>query len=170
MSLLNSIVGGALKNMAGGKQQQSGGINPALIAALAPVVLKMLSNNGQQGGLNGLVGMFAKQGLGNVIQSWIGNGPSLPVSGEQITNVFGSDLIGSIAKQAGLGNNDVSGGLASLLPMAIDHLTPKGEAPSGGLGSSDELMGMLGGLMGGGKDAGGLGNLVGGLASQFLKK
>lgn len=169
MGLLDSIVGSALKNM-GGQQQNQGGGNTAMLMALAPFALKMLSNNGGQGGLSGLVSMFGKAGLGNIIQSWIGSGQNLPVSSNQITDVFGSDLLGSIAKQAGLGQGDVAGGLASILPMAIDHLTPKGEAPANGLGSTEDLMAMAGSLLGGGKDSGGLGNLLGGLAGQLLKK
>ena len=38
--------------------------------------------------------------------------------------------------------------MSQILPGLIDKLTPHGQAPSGGLGNSTDLMGMLGGLLG----------------------
>ena len=160
MGLLDSIVSGALNNMGGKQDKQEGGFNPALLIALAPIVIKMLSNNSKEGGLGGLASMFGKADLGNVLQSWIGNGQNMPISADQVGQVFGNDMLGNIAKQAGLDQNEVAGGLAQMLPQIINHLTPQGQAPAGGLGTSDELMGTLGSLLGGGQQGGGIGYIA----------
>lgn len=175
MGLLDSLVSGALSNLGGnqGQQQGEGGfnINPAMLMAAAPLVLKLLSNDGQQGGLAGLVAKFQQAGLGDAVQSWIGSGANQSVSGDQISAVLGSDFISQLAQKAGVGNGEAAGGLAQMLPQLINHLTPNGQAPAGGLGNSADLMGQLGGLLGGGQGGGGgLGDMLGGLASAFLKK
>ncbi len=146
MSLLTSILGAVMGG--GGAQQQ----NPLLNIALS-----MLSNQGGTGaadgaggagaGLAGLLGQFQKAGLGNVAESWIGNGQNLPVSGDQLSQILGSGQIGQIAQQLGLSNEQASGQLADLLPSLIDKLTPQGQAPQGGLGSPDAMMSILQGLL-----------------------
>jgi uncharacterized protein YidB (DUF937 family) len=137
MNLLGNILGQVL-----GGGQNAGGDNP-----LMSIVGSMLSNDGGQGGLGGLVEKFNEAGLGDVVQSWIGKGDNLPVSADQISQVLGNDGIASIAKQLGLGDGEAAGQLSQMLPGLIDKLTPGGEAPAGGLGNLGDLAGMLGGLL-----------------------
>ncbi|MBC7610840.1 MAG: hypothetical protein H7228_14920, partial [Polaromonas sp.] len=47
----------------------------------------------------------------------------------------------------GISPDAAAGQLSNILPGLIDHLTPHGQAPAGGLGNSGDLMGMLGGLL-----------------------
>jgi uncharacterized protein YidB (DUF937 family) len=137
MNILGTILGSVL---GGGQQQQQQ--NPLLNIALS-----MLSNGGQQGGLQGLIGQFTQAGLGNVVNSWIGTGQNMPVSADQLQQVLGSGQLGQIAQQLGLSQGEASTQLAGLLPDLIDKLTPHGQAPQAGLGNSDAIMGMLGKLM-----------------------
>ena len=161
MGLLDSVLGA----VTGGQQAQAGSgsgmggllggmggmggllgmvaSNPQLMQA----VTGMLGNDGAHGGLGGLVGKFEQAGLGGMVSSWIGNGENHPVSGEQITNVLGSDAIAGVAAKMGVSPDDAAGQLSNLLPGLINHLTPNGQAPAGGLGNSADLMGMLGGLL-----------------------
>ena len=37
--------------------------------------------------------------------------------------------------------------LAQVLPSIVDQLTPNGQAPAGGLGGAEDLVGMLGKLL-----------------------
>ena len=71
--------------------------NPQLIQ----VVTGMLGNNGGTGGLGGLADKFSQAGLGDVLGSWIGGGQNQPISGDQVTQVLGSDALSGIASQAG---------------------------------------------------------------------
>ncbi len=146
MGLLDSVLGAV---MGGQQQQQQGGGLGGLgsLGALLPVVVGMLGNDGQHGGLGGLMEKFNQAGLGDAAKSWVGTGENMPISADQITQVLGSGAIGDIAAKLGLSNSDAAGGLAAALPGIIDKLTPHGQAPSGGLGNSGDLMGMLGGLL-----------------------
>lgn len=134
MGLLDSVVG-----MLGGGQQGGGGN-----AALMNIVVGMLANNGQHGGgVGDLIGKFQQSGLGDVVNSWIGTGQNMPVSGGQLQDVLGSDMLGNIAKQLGVSNGEAAGQLSQMLPQVLDKLTPHGNVPQGGLGNITDLLGVL---------------------------
>lgn len=161
MSLLNTILGAAGSMMGGQQTQQPA--NPML-----NIVLSLLANKGSAGaagglgalggllggganqstgGLPALIGQMQNAGLGNVLESWIGKGSNLPISGEQMQQVLGSDTLNQIASQLGLSQGEAGGQLADLLPEVIDKLTPDGAAPEQGFGDPQQLLGMLGSLM-----------------------
>jgi uncharacterized protein YidB (DUF937 family) len=151
MGLLDSVLGAVL----GGGQQQApaaGGGLGSIIGMLAsnPQILSaitgMLSNDGGQGGLGGLVGKFQQAGLGDAIGSWIGTGANQAVTGDQLGQVLGSDALSGLAQKMGLNTNEASGVLAQILPELVNHMTPDGQAPTAGLGNAGDLMGLLGGL------------------------
>lgn len=160
MGLLDQVLGAATAAMGGQQSQQQGGLAGMLggltggsganlggLAALLPVVAGMLSNDNQQGGLGGLLEKFNQAGLGDVAKSWVGTGENAPISGDQLSNVLGGDMMGELAAKLGMSQGEAAGGLAQMLPGLIDKLTPQGEAPAGGLGNAGDLMGMLGGLL-----------------------
>ncbi|HQS82713.1 MAG TPA: YidB family protein [Thiobacillus sp.] len=124
MGLLDSVMG-ALGGAGG-----NGGNN-----AMLDVVMQMLSNKGQSGGLAALVQAFQQNGLGEQMNSWISTGQNLPVSPDQIRAALGSGQLGQIAGQLGMNESQAAGGLADLLPQVIDKLTPNGQLPQG-----DDLM------------------------------
>lgn len=136
MGLLDAVIG-ALGQ--GGGLGQAGPGNPDLMR----VVLGMLGNDGPAGGLGGLVEKFNQAGMGDVIASWISRGQNAPISGDQLGQVLGGDLLGNIASQLGMNHGEASGQLAQWLPQIVDQLTPQGHAPEGGLGSIGDLLGML---------------------------
>jgi len=67
------------------------------------------------------------------MSSWVSTGENQPVSGEQLTSVFGNNMIQEIAQKLGISSADASSGLAALLPQVIDKLTPNGTVPEGDL-------------------------------------
>jgi len=119
MGLLDEVVKGLA-----GKFLGAGVQNP-----LVDTVLNLITNP-ETGGLQGLVQSFKNKGFDEIISSWISTGKNLPVSGEQVQNVIGMDQILQIAKTVGSSREEVSGGLASLLPEIIDKLTPNGTLPA----------------------------------------
>jgi uncharacterized protein YidB (DUF937 family) len=156
MGLLDTVIGAAGSMMGGQKQQQQqGGLAGMLgglggaggLGALLPVVVGMLANDGKLGGLGGLMEKFNSAGLGDAAKSWVGHGENAPISGDQIGQVLGGDMMGELASKLGMSQGDAAGSLAQMLPGLIDKLTPHGQAPAGGLGNSGDLMGMLGGLL-----------------------
>jgi uncharacterized protein YidB (DUF937 family) len=134
MSLFDSVI-----SVVSDQLQQQGG--------LANVLSGLLANNGELGGLNGLVTKFNQAGLGDVVGSWIGSGENQPISADQMTQVLGNDTLARAASQLGLDPSQLSGQLSAMLPGLIDKLTPNGAAPAGGLGNAGDLLGMLGGLL-----------------------
>jgi uncharacterized protein YidB (DUF937 family) len=92
-------------------------------------VLEML--NGHQGGLGGLVGQFAQNGMGDIMNSWLGQGQNLPVSPDQLQKIFTSGQLSGLAQKMGVDPSQVTGQLSGLLPNIIDKLSPQGTLPQG---------------------------------------
>ncbi|MBB1075031.1 DUF937 domain-containing protein [Rhodoferax sp. 4810] len=134
MSLFDSVLSAVSNHV-----EKQGGI--------ANVLGSLLANNGELGGLNGLVDKFNQAGMGDVVKSWIGTGANQPISGDQLSNVLGGDVLGKVAGQLGMDPSQLSGQLSAILPGLVDKLTPNGAIPQGGLGNTSDLMGMLGGLL-----------------------
>ena len=89
--------------------------------------------NGQADGLDGVLQSLQVGGLGDAVNSWIGTGHNLPVSGEQLQSVLGSGVVQDLAAKLGISPTDAASHLSQLLPGIVDHLTPNGEVPEGGL-------------------------------------
>jgi uncharacterized protein YidB (DUF937 family) len=146
MGLLDSVLGQVL----GGAppQAQSGGMGGlGDLGGLAGALGGLLANNGEQGGLDGLVSKFEQAGMGDVIGSWVGKGENAPITGGQLQDVLGSDVISGIAQKLGINAATLLPMLATLLPTLIDQLTPKGQLPAEGLGNQDDLLASLSGLL-----------------------
>lgn len=99
---------------------------------MASEVINLITSHKSGEGLAGLLRQFEQQGLGSVVQSWVGTGPNQAVSLEQIRNVLGSEQIQQLAARAGLDPDQIAGALAQLLPLIIDQLTPTGQVPQTG--------------------------------------
>jgi len=97
---------------------------PALKDALLDVLQKK-----DLGGVQGLVDKFKGQGLGEIAASWVSTGGNLPASAQQIMTALGPTVIRQISEKTGLDSNKVAAGLTFVLPLVIDKLTPKGNAP-----------------------------------------
>ncbi|WP_298603979.1 YidB family protein [Zoogloea sp.] len=151
MGLLDQLAGQVLGSLAGGDgQQQGGGAGQALLLQLAMSLLQGQGGVAAQGGqldlggiLGGLVARFGEAGLAEQASSWVGTGQNLPVSAEQIGQVFGNSALGDMAAQLGMPSEQVAGHLANLLPQVIDGLTPGGQLPAaGGADLGDALAGL----------------------------
>ena len=147
MGLLDSMIGA----LGGGGQAGGGGQS-----ALLNIVMGMLANRsgGQQGGvgtgggtgggLGDLMAKFQQGGMGDVMSSWIGSGQNMPISGDQLSNVLGPDMLDKIASQLGISHGEAAGQLSQALPQVVDKLTPNGQVPEGGLGDIGAILGRFG--------------------------
>ena len=130
MGILDSVISGLMRGNAGGGTSPIGGI------------LSSMLGGGQQssgvggaaggGGLGGLLQQFENAGLGQVAQSWVGNGPNQPVSTDQLQTVFGQARVNDMASQAGMHPGDFLSQLSQHLPAAVDGMTPNGRLPDEG--------------------------------------
>jgi len=100
-----------------------GGIVGAEVTSLVSGVIE------RHGGIPGLVAQFEQQGLGGVMQSWIGTGANLPISADQLHQVLGNDTVVQLAQKFGINPQDVLQKLAQALPQAVDKMTPNGVIP-----------------------------------------
>jgi uncharacterized protein YidB (DUF937 family) len=96
-------------------------------------IISLLGANSSVGGLAGLVQAFQKNGLGEIVNSWVNTGKNLPISPEQITQGLGADLLKQLAGKAGVSPETASGQLANFLPGLVDTLTPNGRLPESDL-------------------------------------
>src|SRR3981081_1733984 len=87
MGLLDSLLGGSL-----------GQIEAAAMPALISAVLAKTN----LGNLQGLANQLQQGGLGNQVQSWLGNGTNLPVSADQLRAALGSDQVRQLAQHFGV--------------------------------------------------------------------
>jgi uncharacterized protein YidB (DUF937 family) len=111
---LDSLLGG----LAGGNQQQTG--------KLLTAAMSMLQQNG---GLSGVLGMLRNNGLGAHADSWVGTGANMPMTGDQLQQVFGGSALGNVASQLGMPQGQANSALAQILPELINQLTPNGQIP-----------------------------------------
>ncbi len=130
MSLMDQL-GQAVGGMLGGSSNQ----NPLLQALTG-----LLGQNSSVGGLAGLVQTLQKNGLGEIVNSWVGTGKNLPVTPQQIQQGLGGDLLTQLATKAGISPEAAGTQLAGLLPDLVDKLTPTGKIEAGGL---DQLLKMF---------------------------
>ncbi len=124
MDILNTIL-----------RKLTGAAAPAAAAGQGGMmdVIVGLLNDPQTGGLQGLINAFRDKGMGDAVASWISTGKNLPISGEQLQSVLGSEQLQAIAQRLGVSSTEAADGLATALPEAIDKLTPTGELPQGSL-------------------------------------
>lgn len=116
---------GMLGGMFGEDQQQG--------ANMLTMVMSLIQ---QMGGINGVLNMFRRQGLGRQADSWVGTGPNDKISGQQVEDVFGSAQINGIASKLGITTEQAGSGMAQLLPELINQFTPEGRIPE----NQDDLL------------------------------
>jgi len=129
-----SIAAGMLADKLGVDNAQVGGIMDKLIG------------NGDKMDVAGLLGNLKENGLGDVAESWLGDGENQSISADQLKSAIGSEDLTQAAAQLGTDENSLLGGLQAALPQLVD------KASSGG-----SLLDSLGGLGG-----------LGGMAKKFL--
>lgn len=91
----------------------------------------------QQNGVAGLLNVLQQGDLGNIVQSWVGNGANEAINPNQVQQLLGGDLQ-QAAANLGLDTNQASALLAQYLPQLINGLTPNGSvADADGFGLDD---------------------------------
>jgi len=113
---------GLLDNLEGMAMGKVAGSNPEAVA-----VLEMIQNH--PGGINGLVQAFQSNGLGAVVNSWVGNGANQSVTPDQLQQVLGSGQVQALAQKLGVSPEQASSTLSQLLPTIMDKLSPNGAVP-----------------------------------------
>lgn len=110
-------------------------INTFLQGKFSPESLKEVTNvfsnligTDKENGINNLVSQFDNANLGNLIQSWISSGKNLPFSMEQVSSVFGSDWIKSVADKININSSILTAIISQFLPSVVNEATQDGHA------------------------------------------
>ncbi len=113
------------------------------------------------GGIDGILDKLRAGGLGDEVDSWISTGQNKSVEPAAVGQALGPETVQQLASGAGISAGQLLPMLATFLPQIVDMLTPKGQVPSGGLGSAMGGLEGLGGLLGGLAGAAGSGGSSG---------
>jgi uncharacterized protein YidB (DUF937 family) len=92
-------------------------------AEMATVVNGLIEKHG---GVQGIIAQMEQQGLGATVRSWVGTGANQPISADQVHQAFGTDAVKQLAAKVGMSPEDLAAKLSTVLPQAIDKLTPGG--------------------------------------------
>ena len=117
MSIFDSVVAAAEQHSEVNQQQHS---------TLVQSAMEMFGNHA---GLSGLLNNAQSQGMGNVVQSWIGTGSNQQIAPQQVQGLVGQDRLSQIASRAGISPMIASAALSRILPVLVDKLTPHGKLP-----------------------------------------
>ncbi|TXH40820.1 MAG: DUF937 domain-containing protein [Actinobacteria bacterium] len=147
-AMLNQLLSGAGGSIDTSKLQQN----------LQPL-LDLIQQNG---GLQALIEKLQASGLGDQVQSWLGQGANLAANPQQLTEVLNPESLKAAADKAGASAQDVAGELSSVLPGLVDKLSPSGQLPGaanlgdalGKIPGGEQLSGLLGPLLGGASGGG----------------
>lgn len=138
MDLMDLLkVGGSL--IQGNSDDATTGLD---VGDIAGALSGLLGNS--EGGLDlgSLVSGLSSNGLGDIVGSWLGAGENTAISGDQITDLLGSDKISEFASSLGLSVDSAKGALADALPQVVDQAT------SGEGSIVEDLLAQVGGTSG----------------------
>lgn len=96
------------------------------IDTLSPGMLSNTLGNTSLGNLQGLLEELQAGGLHEQVKSWLGDGPNMRVTPEQIQAALGNRHVQQIAEQFGLPVDSVLNLLAEHLPATVDAASPNG--------------------------------------------
>ena len=87
------------------------------------------------GGLQGIVTQLNQNGLGEQVQSWIGNGQNQPITGNDVQQAVDPAKLQQLAQQQGMTTDEFSSHVAQALPDMVDQATPEGIVPQQATGN-----------------------------------
>lgn len=97
--------------------------------------------------LGSLLANLNSGGMGDMVQSWLGDGTNTTISPDQVSNVIGSDKIAEFASKLGLSTSEATGGLSEALPQMVDNASSGGSLLDS-LGGVEGVIGLVGKLFG----------------------
>ena len=115
MGLFDKVVSGVVKGLAKA-------VDPAAIPGLATQYLAKTELRDA----NGLLARLRQGGLDREVASWLGPGPNLPVTADQIRSALGDDVIQQFVAATGVPADKLLALMAAYLPQTVDAMSPNG--------------------------------------------
>jgi len=84
-----------------------------------------------EGGLGGLLERLAKNGQGDVADSWVKTDkPNAPIAPQDLGNAIGDRMLSELSRRTGIPQDQLLEQLSKALPGIVDKLTPEGQVPT----------------------------------------
>jgi uncharacterized protein YidB (DUF937 family) len=115
MGLFDKVVSGVVKGLARN-------VDTAAIPGLA---LQYLAKT-ELGNAAGLLARLRQGGLDREVESWLGPGPNLPVSPDQLRSALGEDVLEQFVAVTRLPTDKLLALMAAYLPQTVDAMSPNG--------------------------------------------
>jgi uncharacterized protein YidB (DUF937 family) len=112
MGLFDSLAGSVLGKLGGER------------GTMVQIAMDLLNKHG---GVSGVLEKFKQNGFATLVDSWVGNGPNLPITAAQVASVFGNAEISQMAAKFGISADSLTGKIAEHLPEVVNKLTPDGK-------------------------------------------
>ncbi|RFC64892.1 MULTISPECIES: YidB family protein [Mesorhizobium] len=92
-----------------------------------------------EGGLGGLLERLAKNGQGDVADSWVKTDrQNAPIAPQDLGKAIGGRMLSELSRRTGIPEDQLLDQLSKALPGIVDKLTPNGSVPS-----SDQVAGQF---------------------------
>jgi uncharacterized protein YidB (DUF937 family) len=124
-------LGGLGGGMAGMGQGGSGmgGKGGALMLLLLPLAMQWVQRNG---GIGGVLERFQNKGYSQQAASWVSTGENEELQPQAVHELMGTEELSRMSQQLGVSQEEVSSGMAKILPEMMSQLTPQGGVPDDG--------------------------------------
>ena len=137
---LSDLLGGLMGGGAGqganrptdlGSQSGAGMGNKgsALMLLLLPLAMQWVQRNG---GIGAVLERFQNKGYSRQAASWVSSGANEELYPQAVSELMGTDELSRLSQQLGVSQEEVSSGMAQILPEMLNQLTPQGGVPDDG--------------------------------------
>jgi uncharacterized protein YidB (DUF937 family) len=116
------------RGQSGNEQSSSDG--GGLLANLGGLFGGALGAGGIAGALGDLLGGFTKSGEGDLAESWVSTGRNRELNTTALEAALGHETIEQLRATTGLSKEELLTRLQTVLPTAVDKLTPEGRLPT----------------------------------------
>jgi uncharacterized protein YidB (DUF937 family) len=134
---LGEMLGRVTGAGAGNRVPGAPGTNPAgntgnggLGGLLGDLFEGKVGGSSVSGGLGDLIDTMSGRGQRDVADSWVKTGPNRQLDAGQLEEALGADTLETLTKQTGLSREELLSRLQTVLPTAVDKMTPEGRLPT----------------------------------------
>ncbi|MDB5884280.1 MAG: hypothetical protein JWR74_451 [Polaromonas sp.] len=135
---------GGLGGIGGGSGMGMGSKGGALMVMLLPLAMQWVQRNG---GIGAVLQRFQNKGYSQQAASWVSTGENEALEPQAMSEVMGTEELSRLSQQLGVSKEEVSSGMAQIMPQMVNHLTPEGGVPDDGDDVLDRGKSMLEQLM-----------------------
>ena len=123
---------GGLGGLGMGQGQSGSGLGNkggALMLLLLPLAMQWVQRNG---GIGGVLERFRNKGYSQQAASWVSTGENEALEPQAVNELMGTEELSRMSQQLGVSQEEVSSGMAQILPEMVNQLTPQGGVPDDG--------------------------------------